>query len=678
MLSKIGVLGVAAMAVLIGSKSVSLAQTANSAITLETLTITANKREQSLEKVDGGVSVATGEELRQRDVRTVEDLQKIFPGLLIESRGNRAYANFTVRGMSSPDYYNPSVQVYVDGVPQAASAMTQELVDVERVEFLRGPQGTLYGRNAFGGVLNIITKKPRTQTGAVYSTATNRLLEVGGSATAVLVPDTWFLDLAVKAGRNTGQIKDIDRGGDLVDSWRALNGRVGLRYAPADGPFDATVWASHEALRSYEETYVLDQDVGNRVYRSSVLGPYNKLDRDITTTGLAWNYRLGDFTLSNTTSYQEVEVKRFLFGGNYPETTRSVNEELKLSYDGGGRLKGVAGVSYSNDWFTRDAEQVVGYYGASRNKVESRSAAVFGELTYAITDRLDLTAGARGAYDWASINFNRPDTYGNGYGFIFDRSASFTSFQPKVSLGYQITDTTRLYALVSEGYKPGGFNHTVSSIGDAEPYNPETAWNYEIGVRTAALNGALTLSAALYHIESKDKQIYVGPIGLQVIRNAGRAESTGVELEAVLKPTDRLTVTANGNFGRSKFTDTVDPLSGIVYSGNRVPYAPDVTANLSARYVLAQTVFPGQVSLLGAAHFVGKTYFDEANTLSQGSFATFDAGLEFVLDKGSTFKIFANNLADTVYRTSSYDFSGAVISTIGPGRLIGASMRMQF
>jgi len=151
MLSKIGVLGVAAMAVLIGSKSVSLAQTANSAITLETLTITANKREQSLEKVDGGVSVATGEELRQRDVRSVEDLQKIFPGLVIESRGNRAYANFTVRGMSSPDYYNPSVQVYVDGVPQAASAMTQELVDVERVEFLRGPQGTLYGRNAFGG-----------------------------------------------------------------------------------------------------------------------------------------------------------------------------------------------------------------------------------------------------------------------------------------------------------------------------------------------------------------------------------------------------------------------------------------------------------------------------------------------------------------------------------------------
>lgn len=654
------------------------AQTNNTPVTLDTITVTANKREQSLEKVDGGVSVVTSDELRRRDIRTVDDLQKIFPGLVVDSRGNRAYANFTVRGISSPDYYSPSVQVYVDGVPQVPSAMVQELVDVERVEFLRGPQGTLYGRNAFGGVINIVTKKPREQTAAVFGTASNRLFEAGGSVTAVVVPDAWFLDLVMKASRNTGQIKDIDRGGDKVDSWNSLNGRLGLRYAPTGGPFDANVWISHEALRSHEETFILDQDVKNRLYRGSILGPYNNLDRDIVTTGLSWNYRFGDFTLSNVTSYQDVNLKRLFFGSNYPETDRSFTEELKLSYDGGGRLRGVAGLSYWNDWFTRNADGIAGFFAASRNKVESRSAAVFGELTYALTERLDLTAGARGAYDWASIDFGRPDSFGNGFGFSFNQSANFTSFQPKVSLGYQITETTRLYALVSEGYKPGGFNHTVSTTADAEPYQPETAWNYELGGRTSLLNGALTLSAALYHIASKDKQIYVGILPFQVIRNAGKAESTGVEIEATVKPTDRLTLTAAANFGRSKFTDLVDPLSGTVYSGNHVPFAPDATANFSARYVVDQTVFPGQVTLLGAARLVGRTYFDEANTLSQPSFATFDAGIEFAFDKGPTLKLFADNLTDVVYRTSSFAYGGGVISTIGQGRLIGASMRMQF
>lgn len=676
MFSKVGWLAVVSGVALIASNQALVAQAASSApILLDTISVTANKREQAIDKIDGGVSVATAEELREKNVRNVDDLQKVFPGLVINSRGTNVYANFTIRGMSSPDYYSPSVQVYVDGVPQAPSAMVQNLDNVERVEFLRGPQGSLYGRNAFGGVINIITRKPRESTATVFGTAANRLFETGASATAALIPETLFFDLSVKGTNRVGQLKDSNGNNNHIDGSRDFFGRVGLRYAPLGGPFDANIWVSRDHLRSREENAVLDSDVGNRIYRSPILGPYNELTRDTTNTGLSWNYRFGDMTLSSTTSFQDVDLKRKLFGSQFPETDRNFYQELKLAYDGGGPLKGVAGASYWNDWFTRNAMPGTPY--GSHNEVESRSAALFGELTYALTDRLDLTAGARGAYDWSSINFKGLD-FATFAPMSFRETASFNSFQPKVSLGYQLTDQVRLYGLISEGYKAGGFNHAVSFAADALPYKPETAWNYEVGARTSLFGGLLTLSTALYHIDSRDKQIYVGPVGMQVIRNAGEARSQGIEVEATLKPTDRLSLTANAGFGRSEFTNFVDPLSGVNYTGNRVPFAPDVTANLSGRYRVDQHVLPGQLFLTSAMHMVSRSYFDEANSLSQGAFATYDAAAEFVFDKGPTLRIFAENLTDKVYRTHSYRYLGTTLSVVGQGRVIGASMRMQF
>ena len=650
---------------------------AQSIVPLDTISVTANKREQALDKVDGGVSVATAEQLRENNVRSTDDLQKVFPGLVIENRGNRAYANFTVRGISSPDFYNPSVQIYVDGVPQVAAAMVLELDNVERVEFLRGPQGTLYGRNAFGGVINIISRKPRENTATVFGTAANRRLDAGFAATGAVIPDTLFLDLSVKAIEQIGQIRDSNGTNDTIDGSKAYNGRIGMRYAPTGGPFDANVWASHNSLVSHEETSILDQDVKDRIYRSSVLAfPYNRIDREITTTGLTWNYRFGDFTLSNTTSYQDVDLKRQLFGFQFPETTRAFNEEMKLAYDGGGRLKAVGGVSYLNEWFTRNGYVQTPF--ASRNEIESQSIAVFGEATYALTSKLDLTAGARGAYDRSSVKFAGLD-FGTFMPLAFENTADFRSFQPKVSLGYQIADHTRVYGLVSQGYKPGGFNHAVSFAADALAYQPETAWNYEIGARTGLFDGRLVFSTAIYHIASKNKQIYVGPIGVQVIRNAGEAESTGIEIEATVKPIDRLTLTANANFGRSEFTNFIDPLSGANYDGKQVPYAPDITANLFGRYIIAQTLVPAEVALTGAVHTRSESFFNESNTLGQGAYATYDAGLEFNLERGGpSFKIFAQNLTDVTYRTNSFIFTGATLSTIGQGRLVGVSARMQF
>lgn len=404
-----------------------------------------------------------------------------------------------------------------------------------------------------------------------------------------------------------------------------------------------------------------------RAFRSSVIPfPCSVLGRETTTAGLTMNYRLNDVTFTSVTSFQAVDLNRRIFGQSFPETYRTVYQEFRAAYDGAGPFKGVAGVVFLDNQFTRRAS-------GTRNDVDARSVAVFGEGTYALTDRLDLTVGTRVAVDWSSIGFN-----GGSFGFNFDNDASFTNFQPKVSLGYQVDPTTRVYALVSEGYKPGGFNRAVSNPLDAVAYKPERAWNYEVGARTEMLNGLATVSGAFYRIETSHQQINAGPVGFQVLRNAAEGTSTGVEVELALRPTDRLTLTAQGAFGRSEFSGYADPITGQRIAGGRTPQAPDLVTNVGFRYLIDQTWLPAQMALTGAARTVSRTYFDPANTFSQGSFTTFDAGLDVVFDPASTLRLFVTNLTDRTYRTYSFAYGPATLSTIGQPRIVGLSWRTRF
>ncbi|KMO38083.1 hypothetical protein VQ03_18075 [Methylobacterium tarhaniae] len=643
------------------------AQNQGDTIQLEELVVTANKREQRLDKVDGAVSAVTAARLADNDVREVSDLQKVLPGVVIANRGSRPFANVTIRGISSPDFYNPAVQVYVDGVPQASANFAQDLLDVSRIELLRGPQGSLYGMNAFAGVLNITTEKPREKRIDVFATASERLFATGTATTSVLVPETLFLDLGLKERYFTGQIRDIDRNRNDIDWSNGLLGRAALRYAPLGGDFDANLFASHDTVRSREETYILDSDVKQRVFRSSVIRiPYSFLDREVTTAGLTMNYRLNDVTFSSVTSFQGVNLQRRLFGVSLPETHQVLYQEFRAAYDAGGPLKGVAGLVFFDNQFTLSRL-------GTRNAVDASSIAVFGEATYSLTDRLDLTVGARLAYDWSATRFN-----GASFGFNFNNDADFTNFQPKVSLGYQVDPTTRIYALVSQGYKPGGFNRVASSPLDAVAYQPETAWNYEVGARTDMLDGMATVSGAFYRIESSNQQIYTGPVGFQVLRNAAEGTSTGVEIELALRPTDRLTLTAQGALGRSEFSGYTDPVTGQRIAGGRTPYAPDLVTNLGFRYLIDQTWIPAQMALTGAARTVSRTYFDPANAFSQGSFTTFDAGLDFTFGTASTLRVFANNLTDRTYRTYSFGYGPTTYATIGQPRIVGVSWRTRF
>lgn len=654
----------------------------NASIILDTITVTASKREQALDKIDGSVSAVTGEQLEDRGIRTVEDLQKVFPGLSIGDRGNRIYSNFTVRGQSSPDYFNPTVQVYVDGAPQLPSTFSQPLVDVERVELLRGPQGTLYGANAYGGVINIITKKNDRNRFYVQTniSAQEPSIEIGG--TVVLAPDTLFLDYAGTFAHFSGDIDDRATGDDNINTSDNGFGRATLRYAPKGGDFDASISYSREWLRSHEEVYAFEPDVDDRIYDSSLYGELPTLKRKVTNVSGQFNYRFGDFTLSSISSYQESDVMRNFSSGAgsryfWPQNDKQFTQEVRLSYDGA-YLSGVAGLWYSHDDFTGTKSGIAGYYGEAQNNVVSDSMAAFGEMTWHATDRLDLTGGLRATYDRSRIDAERADKYGTGYGFEFDNKAHFTSLQPKVAIGYEVAPDVRLFGVVSRGYKPGGFNHSISSQIDAAAYEAESAWNFEAGIKSTLLGGAVDLSASLYHIRATDKQIYVGMIGQQFIRNAGEASSTGIEIEGTWRATQRLTLTGNAAFGRSEFTDFTDPYTNVSYDGNRVPYAPDVTAHVNVAYVLGEDILNGTLTANGAVNYASKVYFDEANSMGQDGFATVDASLDFANASGFKAQLYVQNIADKSYKTSGYVNGPYELGTLGKGRTFGLTLRKDF
>jgi pesticin/yersiniabactin receptor len=621
------------------------------------------------EIADANISVRSAAELKSAGVTKVADLERVFPGLTIRSRGNRAYTNLTVRGITTADFYNPAVQILIDGVPQAASAFAQDLVDVERVEFLRGPQGVLYGANAFGGVINIISRKSRTNTAQISGTVGNLERSVTATGTAVLAKEALFLDIGAKRSRDPGEIDNAFTGAEGIDDSDVWSGRASLRYAPTDGPFDMALTYARENANSKEETYIRDVLLKQRIYDVPI--PQGFLKREIDTASAAWNYRFGrGFTLTGISSYQDVSYDRDVFGYAFPESEEAFTQEVRLAYTGNGPLTGVAGFYYRDSDFQRQSIAM-----GDRNKIGTESVAGFGELTWHLTRRLDLTGGARFSQDTSSLDYSLP-----AYAMQVRNQETYTSVQPKVSLAYQIDDATRVYALASEGYKPGGFQHAISNPANPaefDAYNPETAWNYEIGLSTRVFS-TLDVSAALYYIASNDKQIYVGPVGLQTIQNAGAAESKGIELEATWRPNRNLTVLTTAAFGQSKFTDFVDAASGNNYNGNHVPYAPDVTATVNARYVLDQRVLSGELAFTGNFRYASTTYFDEANAVSQGPIAIFDAGVELNWDNGVGLKVFVDNLSDEIYREYSFMYGSTQLSIPSQGRFVGATLTAKY
>ena len=646
---------------------VSASAQSSGVVDLDTITVVSTKRAENPFEVSGTVQSVTQEELLQRNVTTLDQIDRVFSDINIRPRSSRAYTNITIRGQSSVDFYNPTVQVYVDGLPQDQATFGQILPQtLERVEVLYGPQGTLYGRGAIGGVINVVTRKPDNEVRG------GAMLDGGGAAvqpsvylSTPLIKDTLYGDVALTYRKEPNAYRVLGTGMPVGESEDA-NGRVRLRYAPTGSPVDVMVTAARDNLYSEEEQFVPKPYLSQRLAYPVPSFYWLKT----SSFGLNASYDLGPAKVTALTGYQDRYLNRTIFGNYTPEAQDTLSQEFRIASNPnkGSPIDYVFGAYIQRLNFERSVPAAM---QVSRQTINSYAG--FGELTWHVTNRLDLTGGIRYDYEVADANAVGAVTLA---GTKVSRSPS-----PKAAIGYALTDDVRVYALYSTGFKAGGFTRNVTPQNIAFTYDPQTTQNVEVGTKYRAPNGRLELSAAAYYSYTRDYQLFVGLQPFQYLQNVGEVESKGFDFNVKAFPTDHFRLTAGLGLNRTLFTKYNNPATpGVSLVGNAVPYAPPVTFNAGAEYLIDLPTGYGQLIPNIGLSYIGKTFFDETNTVRQDAYALLDAGISWKQSKNLTADVYVRNITDKLYTT--YGFNGGPflgeLYQVARGRSFGARMNITF
>ncbi|HBM2917356.1 TPA: TonB-dependent receptor [Klebsiella michiganensis] len=642
-----------------------------------TLVVTASKQSShsaSANNVSSTVISAT--ELSDAGVTASDKLPRVLPGLNIENSGNMLFSTISLRGISSAqDFYNPAVTLYVDGVPQLSTNTIQALTDVQSVELLRGPQGTLYGKSAQGGIINIVTQQPdSTPRGYIEGGVSSRdsyrsKLNLSGPIQDGLLYGSVTLLRQV----DDGEMINPSTGSDDLGGTRASIGNVKLRLAPDDQPWEMGFSASRECTRATQDAYVAWNDLKSRTLSLGEGSPDPYLRRCTDSQTLSGKYATDDWVFNLIGAWQQQNYSRTFPSGslivNMPQRWNQDVQELRAATLGDTRtVDMVFGLYRQNtrEKLNSSYDMPTMPYLSSTGYTTAETIAAYSDLTWHLTERFDIGGGVRFSHDKASTQYHG-SMLGNPFG---DQGKSNDDLVlGQLSAGYLLTDDWRVYTRVAQGYKPSGYNIVPTAGLDAKPFNAEKSINYEIGTRYETAD--VTLQAATFYTHTKDMQLYSGPVGMQTLSNAGRADATGVELEAKWRFAPGWSWDINGNMIRSEFTNDSE-----LYHGNRVPFVPRYGAGSSVNGVI-DTRYGALMPRL-AVNLVGPHYFDGDNQLRQGAYATLDSSIGWQATERMNISVYVDNLFDRRYRTYGYMNGSSAVAQVNMGRTVGINTRIDF
>jgi iron complex outermembrane receptor protein len=556
---------------------------------IEEIVVTAQKRIESVQDVPISIVAVTGDELARTGTNDFLNLAGRVPTLQYSQAGGES--QIYIRGIGSNLLAvgaDPSVAIHLDGVYLGRPNMgMNQFLDVERVEVLRGPQGTLYGRNATGGSINIISKQPTDELEGYVSVGTGSFSrqEVNAAVGGPL-SDDWGFRLAGRYVKDDGYVEDLDpRGTNKLDDQDLTAVRGILQYTPSN-TFSATLSLDMSDF-SNGNTAVRPNDnkgtaqVLGAVPTGSILQQRNDFNTFMNwETGgptLTLNWDLSDtVTLTSITAYKTFEMD-FFFNTEGTEInvtrtseifdTEQLTQELRLASTGDGPLQWIAGLYYLDE----DKDGGLGLVregGAPSLRTfnifaenDTQAWAAFGEISYELNERLTLTAGLRYSDekkdDYNELNFvlvtedNPAEVVQLGLlgninyascGFLCPfqtrtDSKSWDDVTPKLGIEFQQSDNVMLYASYTEGFKSGGYN-------DYQPtntvYDQETIKSFEVGAKTDWMDGTLRFNAAAFFYDYEDLQVTTFFQSLTLVSNAANADVFGVDLELITRPSDQL------------------------------------------------------------------------------------------------------------------------------------------
>lgn len=673
----------------------------------ETYATASRTGESSVHQIPMAVTVVPGTELRRAQARTVRDLAGRAPTVTFSQ--NAGFAQLTIRGIGTNVVFSgsdPSSAVYVDGVYLARpAAVLADFLDLERVEVLRGPQGTLYGRNAMGGALNLITRDPTDALDAEARFVVGNLDELRAEArvSGALIGGRLMGSAAVLRGFRGGFVRDLSHpehplGADDVTAGRAklhwvINRRSDLLVSTDFAHQDAAPLTYAKVL-AVKPGYQVDSPADLHDVRTSTLAEglnvqYGgaarlryRLDPRTTLTSLS-AYRKMDYELVVDADITELD----LTVSHVHEMQHQVTEELTVSRASSG-LTWIVGLFLLDEL---DRQPTVVTLGEPRLEnhlepsVEADSRAVFGQATVDVMPRVSATAGLRYTHERKNtVNAGRLNTLDPpfvvlpGTSYHYSDAISHAAWTPRFGVDVQIGDATMGYASASRGFKSGGFNITAPEPGRG--YAPETAWSYEVGLKTLA--GRSRLSMAAFHSDYRNLQVQT-PLrpGVIDISNAAAATIRGLELEMT---TDLSPVRVGGHLAwlRARYDRYVAVgVGGIIgdVAGRRLNNAPDWSGRLWAEWTRG-VARAGTLSCRLDSVWQSVVFFTPFNDgiQRQTPYGLLDASAELRPGRGPwSLGVYARNLTSEDHVTATFGTSPAAFGgRPGPPRQFGVQFTL--
>ncbi|MET0891942.1 MAG: TonB-dependent receptor, partial [Pseudoxanthomonas sp.] len=692
------------------------AEATSNAATLDRITVTARKREETLQEVPVAVTAFTSEALDKLNINDIGDLDAQVPNLTIyAARGSSSTATAYIRGVGQADPLwgvDPGVGIYLDDVyiarPQGALL---DVFDVERIEVLRGPQGTLYGKNTIGGAIKYISRGLPTETSgfAQVSVGNYNQLDakaaiggsIGGADSGLrarvavasmnrdgfgtnLLNDQQVSDKEINSARfqlgaYSGDDFDVQFALDWMDDKSGVRGAKMLApnpIAPAYPPLDDR-YDIRSGMPNVNDTVIkgASATVNWRPNENWAFKYVIAKRESDTETNI-------DF---DTTPLKLVDVRAFY-------SDNQVSHELQANYDAGGRARGVMGL-YA---FDGDAGgQVLNHFsnpfqapsltnplfGDTQGVVNTSSLALYADWTFDLTEKLKLDLGARYTdEDKHAIALNRfylTNEYITSWGTAanFDKTVNFKNLSPKISLDYQIADDILVYGLASRGFKSGGYNiraNTTAVPRSGEPFDDESVDSFEVGSKMAFFEQRLFLNLAAFHNVYKDIQLsvftsYTLPNNTQSFfgdfTNAGKGTVNGVEVEYQWLPTTNWLISGNLAWLDAKYDEFIT--SGVnVADSQHFTNAPEFSGALNVEY---RTDLANGGNLSARVGYSYQTEVWPTTDLSplirQDGYGLLGAGVIWKVNDAWQLSLQGSNLADEEYRTTGYNIAAYGVLT---------------
>ncbi|MFZ9417830.1 MAG: TonB-dependent receptor [Sediminibacterium sp.] len=679
---------------------------------LDTVLVTAQKKTELLQKVPLAVSSFNSKQINAYRIWNIKDISGIIPNVYSADPGDGRDVT-AIRGIATTSY-DPSTAVYIDGVNQFnLDTYIPNLFDVERIEILRGPQGSLYGRNAMGGVINIITKQPTNNTSgsAELNWGNYGQKRMNLNIKTPIIKDKLFVGASglfdAREGFYQNEYNQLP-----YDRQRAISGNYFLKYI-INKQWSITFNTKHRnqenkgafplvfgVEEAFNNPFVLNQNattiMKDKTSNSSMSILYNGTKYQFSAqTAYQKNYRYytnpidGDFS----------PIDAITVVNNYGKEWNQISawtQDLKLNSIGNQPLKWTIGAYL----FSQNAPTKQGtHFGAdaylmgiensnftliNTTNSKRKGIALYGQATYALSEKLNLTAGIRNDFEQIEQSVNGSLMMDENKAIyetqaLISRTTDFGALSPKLGLDYTISPTQMAFVNYSKGFRAGGLS-PLSSDPSQPPlmrYKPEYSNNIELGLKNTLFNNHARLNLTVFYTRLVDAQVptLILPDAITIIQNRGKLNSKGIELEFTAQANAHLSIDYNAGMTNAKFETLEIAQNGNanILNGNKQIFTPDLVSNLALQY---DQKFNKNISGFVRTEwkYIGRTYFDLANSIQQSPYNIINASLGVQMGDVQI-KFWTRNLTNQKYISYAYDF-GAV--HLGDPATSGLSIAIKF